>query len=224
MTLEKLRIFGNPNVGVYVFTNNKITLVPEGIHEEARKTLKNVLGTDLIEVRVADSVLVGVLVTGNDRAVLLPKIAKEEELDKLRSAGVPAKVVQTTFTALGNVVLANNKFALLHPEVSDREAEIVKNELGLPSVRKGVIARVLTVGAVGVLNDYSGVFHPDSSDEELRSVEESFCVRVGTATVNFGVGFVKVGLVMNNNGAVVGELTTGPEIMRLMEILNFTKS
>jgi translation initiation factor 6 (eIF-6) len=33
-----------------------------------------------------------------------------------------------------------------------------------------------------------------------------------------------VGLVANNNGAVVGELTTGPEIMRIMEILNFSKA
>ncbi|MEM4486497.1 MAG: translation initiation factor IF-6 [Zestosphaera sp.] len=224
MVLEKLRIFGNPNVGVYVFTNNRITIVPEGIHEEAKKTLKNVLGTDLIEVRIADSTLIGVLVAGNDRTVLLPKIVRDEELDKLRSAGVPVKVIQTTFTALGNVVLANNRFALLHPEVSDVEADLVRSELGVSSIRRGVVARVLTVGSVGVLNDYSGVFHPDSNDEELKSLEEFFGVRVGTATVNFGVGFVKVGLIMNNNGAVVGELTTGPEIMRLMEILNFAGS
>jgi translation initiation factor 6 len=224
MPLEKLRVFGNPNIGVYIFTNNNVTLVPEGVEDSVKKVLREVLGTDIVEARVADSTLLGVFVAGNDKAVLLPKTAREEELDRLRSAGVPAKIVQTTFTALGNVILANNKFALLHPELSDSEAELIRSELGVPSVRKGALARIPTVGSLGVLNDFSGVFHPDLSSAELKYVESLFGVRVGTATVNFGVGFVKVGLVANNNGAVVGELTTGPEIMRIMEILNFSKA
>ncbi len=223
MTLEKLRIFGNPNIGVYVFTNNKVTLVPEGVQEEAKRLLRDVLGTDVVETRVADSPLIGVLTAGNDKMVLLPKIARYEELDRLKEAGVPVRVVQMSFTALGNVILTNNRFALLHPEISDVETELVRSELGVLSVRRGAIAKVLTVGSVGVLNDYSGVFHPDVSDDELKTLEGFFNVRVGTATVNFGVGFVKVGLVMNNNGAVVGELTTGPEIMRITNILNFQR-
>lgn len=224
MSLEKLRVFGNPNIGVYIFTNNSITLVPEGVEDSVKKVLKNVLRTDIIEARVADSTLLGVFVAGNDRAVLLPKIAREEELDKLRSAGVPAKIVQTTFTALGNVILTNNKFALLHPELSDREVDLIKSELGVPSARKGTLAKIPTVGSLGVLNDFSGVFHPDLNNTELKYLESLFEVRAGTATVNFGVGFVKVGLVANNNGAVVGELTTGPEIMRILEILSFSRT
>ncbi|MEM0025959.1 MAG: translation initiation factor IF-6 [Zestosphaera sp.] len=224
MPLEKLRVFGNPNIGVYIFTNNNVTLVPEGVEESVKKVLKNVLGTDVIEVRVADSTLLGVFVAGNDRAILLPKITREEELDKLRSAGLPAKIVQTTFTALGNVILTNNKFALLHPELSDKETDLIKSELGLSSVKKGALAKIPTVGSLGVLNDFSGVFHPDINSAELKYLESLFEVRAGTATVNFGVGFVKVGLVINNNGAVVGELTTGPEIMRIMEILNFSRA
>ncbi|MEO3992952.1 MAG: translation initiation factor IF-6 [Desulfurococcaceae archaeon TW002] len=224
MPLEKLKVFGNPNIGVYIFTNNKVTLVPEGVEDDVKKVLRNVLETDIIEARVADSTLLGVFVAGNDKAILLPKIAKDEELDKLRSAGLPVKTVQITFTALGNVILTNNKFALLHPELSEKEADLIKSELGVSSARKGALARIPTVGSLGVLNDFSGVFHPELNTAELRSLEFLFGVRIGTATVNFGVGFVKVGLVMNNNGAVVGELTTGPEIMRIMEILNFSKT
>ncbi|MGC8975372.1 MAG: translation initiation factor IF-6, partial [Thermoprotei archaeon] len=55
MSLEKLRVFGNPNIGVYIFTNNSITLVPEGVEDSVKRVLKNVLGTDIIEARVADS-------------------------------------------------------------------------------------------------------------------------------------------------------------------------
>lgn len=224
MPLEKLRVFGNPNIGVYIFTNNNITLVPEGVGDDVKKVLKNVLGTDIIEARVADSTLLGVFIAGNDKVILLPKTTKEEELDKLRSSGVPAKIAQVTFTALGNVILTNNKFALLHPELSDKEVDLIKNELGVSSARKGALARIPTVGSLGVVNDFSGVFHPDLSNAELEYLESLFGVKVGTATVNFGVGFVKVGLVANNNGAVVGELTTGPEIMRIMEILNFSRT
>ncbi|MFN3268130.1 MAG: translation initiation factor IF-6, partial [Zestosphaera sp.] len=86
------------------------------------------------------------------------------------------------------------------------------------------LVKISIVGSLGVLNDFSGIFHPELNTAELRYLESLFGVRIGTATVNFGVGFVKVGLVMNNNGAVVGELTTGPEIMRIMETLNFSRT
>ena len=60
----------------------------------------------------------------------------------------------------------------------------------------------------------------DASDEELRRLSEFFEVPVDIGTVNFGVAFIRTGLVANNYGALVGEKTTGPEILRITKALS----
>ncbi len=220
MPLEKLRIFGNPNIGVYIFTNNKVTLVPEGTQPQVKKVLSDALSTEVLEARVADSRLLGIFIVGNDKAILLPKIARDTEVDQLKELGLPVKVVFTSFTALGNIILTNNKVALLHPELSDKEAEMICKELNVVKCVRRSIINIPTVGSVAVINDSNGLFHPDVSENELKTLEELLNIRAGTGTVNFGVGFIKTGLIANNLGAVVGDLTTGPEIMRVMDAFN----
>jgi len=220
MPLEKLRIFGNPNIGVYIFTNNKVTLVPEGTQPQVKKALSDTLSTEVLEAVIADSRLLGIFIAGNDKAILLPKTARDKEVDRLKELGLPVKVVFTSFTALGNIILTNNRVALIHPELSDKEVEVVCRELNVEKCVRRSIVNIPTVGSVAVINDNSGLFHPDVNESELKALEELLKIRVGTGTVNFGVGFIKTGLIANNFGAVVGDLTTGPEIMRVMDAFN----
>jgi len=76
------------------------------------------------------------------------------------------------------------------------------------------------VGSAAVVTDEGGLVHPDATDEELEKLSDFFGVDVDIGTVNFGVAFIKTGLVANNYGALVGANTTGPEIMRVMKALN----
>lgn len=46
MTLQKITVFGSDNIGVYVFTNNKYTLVPPGLERETKDVIEEVLRTD----------------------------------------------------------------------------------------------------------------------------------------------------------------------------------
>jgi translation initiation factor 6 len=220
MTLEKVRIFGNPNIGIYVFVNNKFALVPKGIDSKAKRKISDTLSVEVFEVTIAKSTLIGVFVAGNDRAVLIPRITEEAEIKYLRDLGLPVFVIDTAYTALGNVVLSNNKAALLHPEIPDIDAERIAKALGVERWKKATIAGVPTVGSAAVITDKGGVVHPDTSESELNELRKFFDVFVDTGTVNFGIAFIKTGLLANNVGALVGERTTGPEIMRIMRALN----
>ncbi len=220
MTLERMRIFGNPNIGVYIYVNNKIALIPPLSDSDVKNKLISNLGVEVIECRIADTNLIGILVAGNDNGLLLPRIARDEEVEVLQRLGINVKVLYTNFTALGNVILSNNKGAVIHPEMNERDVEVVKKVLGVSNVVRRDIGRFTTVGSIAVVNDVGGLIHPDVSDDDVREVSKILNIRLDIGTVNFGVAFIKAGLVANNYGAVVGERTTGPEIMRIIKALN----
>lgn len=218
--IEKVRIFGNPNIGVYIFANNKIALIPPIKEAGIKKKLRECLNVDLIECKIADSVIIGVLVAGNDHGILLPRIAKEEEVTYLRELGINVEVLHTNFTALGNTMLVNNKAAIVHPDMSVRDVEFIKKFLNINEVVRREVGKFVTVGSIAVVNDFGGLIHPDVSDNVVQEVSKVLGVQLDIGTVNFGVAFVRTGLVANNYGAVVGERTTGPEIMRITNALN----
>mgnify|MGYP000277021792 CR=1 FL=1 len=220
MPLDKLRIFGNPNIGVYVFANNKIALVPQGVESSAKKKVSDILNVDVIEARIAGTFLLGVLVAGNDRVLLVPRITRDEEVEYLKNLGLYVQVVHTTFTALGNIILANSRAAVFHPELDKSEVQKLSELLGIKEYIQTSVAGIPTVGSVAVITDRGGVIHPDVRDEELHKLAEFFGVPLDVATVNFGVAFIRTGLVANNYGALVGEKTTGPEILRITKALN----
>jgi len=70
-----------------------------------------------------------------------------------------------------------------------------------------------------VVTNRGGIVHPDASKKDLEFLQEFFKVPIDVGTVNFGVPYVRSGLVANDKGAIVGLNTTGPEILRISRIL-----
>jgi translation initiation factor 6 len=54
-------------------------------------------------------------------------------------------------------------------------------------------------------------------------MEDIFKVPVDVGTVNCGIPYVATGLVANSNGAVVGLLTTGPEMFIIGHALDVVR-
>lgn len=221
MVLEKISIFGNPNIGVYIFANNEIALVPKGIDISTLRKIEDVLNVRAIQVSIAETTLIGVMVAGNDKGILLPRTVSDSEVKKIKSEFKgEIHILNSHFTALGNVILANNKGAAVHPDLEEPLLKVVKEVLGVDEVVKTSIAKVPTTGSAGVVTDLGGVIHSEATEHELEKLSEVFKVSLDTGSVNFGVAFIKTGLVANNKGALVGERTTGPEILRIVRALN----
>jgi len=220
--VEKLSVFGNSNIGVYIFANNEFALVPPGVAESDKRKIREVLGVDIIEVKIADMVINGVMVAGNDNGILLPRIVKPEEIDELKSylkGSVRIEVLNTRSTALGNLVAATNNAALVSPLIDRQAVEKIKEVLGVRVIEMRRLAEIPSVGSMLVVNSYGGIVHPGVSDEELRFLEELFGVEFLRGTVNFGLYFVKAGIIANDHGVLVGEDTTGPEIAQISQAL-----
>ncbi|HID04328.1 MAG TPA: translation initiation factor IF-6 [Aigarchaeota archaeon] len=220
--IEYMNVHGNPNIGVYIFANNSIALVPPTITEKDKKKIADVLDVEVIDVKIADMIINGVMVAGNDKGLLLPRIVKPEEYDSLREYigdKIRLEILEIRQTALGNLIAANNYGAFVSPTIDKSAVEKIKQVLGVETVYQRHLADIPTVGSMIVVTNHGGVVHPGVSDEEIKVLGNVFRVGFATATVNFGLYFVKAGLVANDKGALVGDETTGPELMRIQQAL-----
>ncbi len=223
MTLNKLSIHGNVNIGIYIFANDVFAIVPKGVDRKIIDIIAETLNVDVIEARVSDLSIIGVMIAGNNNGLVLPRIIKESEMHDLKKAlakyDVNIAVVESKYTAIGNLVLANDNAAVVYPGFEEEVLDTIKETLGVKTIVKKYIAGIPVVGSVGVVTNKGGILHPGTSDSELDELEKIFKVPLMTGTVNFGVVFLRSGLVANTHGVLVGENTTGPEIVRIQEAL-----
>ncbi len=218
MELSKLRVFGNPHVGVYIFINNEIAIIPPGLDSDVKKVLEETLKVELIESKIAGSILDGVLIAGNDNGVIFPRNILEEEFVFLKKTlskyGLNTYVSRSRNTALGNLLLVNNKAGIVGSDFEEDEINRIADALDIEISVKNIM--YLTIpGSLAVVTDKGGVIHPDVSDDELEELRNILGVFIERATVNSGIPFIKSGLIANNKGIIVGEYTTGPEILRI---------
>jgi len=221
LNIERVDISGNPNIGVFVFANNKVALMPPRTPQRTKKVIEATLEVDAVEVTVAGMRAIGVLVAGNDRAILLPYIASDEEVDKIKESvgrGIAVRVVESKKTALGNLIVANGKAAIASAELEESALAQVESALGV-RVYARKYAGLPTVGSMLVVNNSVGLASPYMSDEEISEVSSLLGVRAAPATVNEGVRFVRSGAVANDKGIVLGSATTGPEVFNIQSIV-----
>lgn len=220
MVLNKLSIMGNPNIGVYVFANDKIAIIPPGLSDYEKNILTETLNVELIETKVAGTIINGVMLAGNNKGIILPRNVLDDEYTilskELKKHGIETAALRSKVTALGNIFLVNDNIAIVGSEFNEKELEKIEEVLGVKAVIKDIMGLVIP-GSLAVVTNNGGVIHPDVSDVELYELKELLGFYLERATVNSGVPFIKTGLVANTYGVVVGELTTGPEILRIQK-------
>lgn len=219
MLIEKISYKGNPNIGVYIFANDKIAIIPKDVDIKFAQAVQGILHVPVIRTSIGDMEVIGILVAGNNKGIILPHIVKEYEYRAIKSLfDGNISIVKTRFTALGNICLANDFAAYISAIAYNEIRDIVKDILEVEVVEKGFIADIPTVGSAAYVNNIGGIVHPDASEVELGFLANLFKIRIDIGTVNFGVGFIRSGLAGNSHGLLVGVKTTGPEIMRLNKV------
>ncbi|MFO8114915.1 MAG: translation initiation factor IF-6 [Halorubrum sp.] len=212
---------GSSYVGVFARAIDDLLLVRPDVDEELAEALGEELGAEPLLTTVGGANTVGSLATGNENGVLVSARATEREQTRIAEAAdrevgeLPGEI-----NAAGNVVLANDYGAYVHPDLPRESIVTIRETLGVP-VERGDLGDVRTVGSAAVANNTGVLCHPKSTEAELQAVEEALDVRADLGTVNYGAPLVGSGLVATDEGYVVGEDTTGPELGRIEETLGF---
>ncbi len=193
-------IFGDPNVGIFSFANEKIAILPAGTSQGKLASFKEALGTEAYGIGIADSRLVGIYLSGNSNSILLPYIATEEEISKLRSTDVDVTIIEEKRTALGNIILCNDYGAVVDPRLKPRTVSAIEKALEVP-VKIATIGGLPQIGSLATASNKGVLANP-----------------IIDGTVNSGVPYPRSGIVVNSKGAVVGSHTLGAELLAVSSV------
>ncbi len=215
MDIIKFDIYRGPNIGVYVNVNDKYILLPMGFAKTKAEKLSQMLEVETIFTSVANTRLLGSLLVMNNKGILLPKTAYENEFDFLKNeTDLEIGVLDSKFTALGNVICANDKGAVVSPWLSKDDCNTISDVLGVEVIQRK-IAGFNQTGVVMTANNSGAAIHPEADEEDIKVFANLLGVKVEPSSINNGIPYVSSGILANNNCIVVGSLTTGPEIMML---------
>ncbi|NYT01655.1 MAG: translation initiation factor IF-6 [Methanosarcinales archaeon] len=216
---RRLKIAGSSLLGVFSRCTERVVLVPPETDPRAFPILEEGLGVKPQVFRAAGSSVVGSLVSGNSNGFMVTAYATEEEIKTLSEHGKVARL-PGKISAAGNVILANDNAALVHPGLGTRACNKIAETLNV-EVRRGTIGGLKTVGMTSVATNKGIIAHPRISEEELAILEELFQAPVDVGTVNFGSPLVGSGVLANSRGYLAGAETTGPELGRIEDTLGF---
>jgi translation initiation factor 6 len=220
--LELLDFNENPNVGIYCRTNDKVVFLQQSLLKRTKQLVGDVLGVKVVELCIADSTIIGSLLTCNSHGAIVPATANKETLNLIEQQGLQVFPIKDIINAAGNDILTNDHGALVHPDLKTATVKKISDILGVP-VEKGTIASLGTVGMAAVVTNKGCLCHPKTTEEEKKQLEKIFDVDVMIGTVNHGFPMIGSGLVANSNGALIGNKTTGIEMGRIEEALGFLK-
>ena len=215
MDIIKYDVYSGPNIGIFTNVNDKFVFVPNGYAETKAENLAKYLRTEYIMTPVANTRLLGVLMVLNNHGILLPRTSSTEEIANLqKSTGLNVKILDAKHNALGNLICANDKGGIVSPLIEKELVKEIEDILDIEVIQKRV-AGYDQVGAVMESNNLGGVIHPEADEEDIKNFSNILGVNIEPATINGGIPFVSSGILANSNAVVVGNLTSGPEIMML---------
>lgn len=213
----------NVNIGILARANDEVAVIPRDAPESFERDVREVLQVDVVRANLAGTNLVGVFMAMNNRGAVVGGTVTEEEVQVLRDSGIKVEVVEDRLNALGNLIVATDKGAIAYSGFSQDSLRRISRAFGCHVRAVDKLGGFRTIGSIGVATSRGALFHPELSDEELRIVEKVLKVNVDIGTVNMGIGFVKTGIIANAKGALIGDNTTGPEMLRIEEALGFLR-
>ncbi|MFX1488388.1 MAG: translation initiation factor IF-6 [Promethearchaeota archaeon] len=224
MAILRSQVFGRSLIGVYLAANNSYILYPPTLLKPLLKKFKNVFSEPFHPLTINSSNLIGVYTASNKYGIIVPYIIKEEELQKLEkflSEGQNSSqigVLRSIDNAFGNLILCNDKGAIVSSLLKDYK-KTIEDILNVETVVYDFANNYLP-GSISLTNNKGCLVHPLSTDDEIDYISSILKVEeIDVSTVNRGVPYLSSGAIVNDNSGIFGIECTGPEMMRLTNIL-----
>lgn len=215
MEFIKTDFNGDSNVGLYGFATDSYCLL--GFKPSNIEKIKAIIGVKVICAPIAESRLNGIFAAGNKNGIIVPKITESYEIKHLKKElGLNVEVINSKETALGNLVLCNDKGCLISNLLVKYKNQI-RDALGV-DVESGTVGKTEIVGSAAKATNKGFLAHREATEEELEKIENILGVKGDIGTVSFGTPFIKAGVIVNSKGLIVSGKSTGPEIDRCFEV------
>ena len=218
---ETIDIAGNEHIGVYCRAFDDVVFVTSEAPDRFIQAIREKLSVPVVQTNIQGSSIVGSLLVGNNHGFIVSGMVAPEELAVLQKYR-DVLLLERGMNAAGNIILANDDLAIVHPDMPERFAEEIAAFLNVP-VLKMQIGGIPTVGMTAVATTRGFLLPPRASLQEIEAIEEYTDLPVGTGTINMGTNLIGTGLIANNSGYIAGSATSGYELGRIEEVFGFVE-
>ncbi|MDD3407423.1 MAG: translation initiation factor IF-6 [Methanomicrobium sp.] len=216
---ETIDFAGDENIGVYTRVFEDFAFAPISAPEEYISAVEKRFGIEVVKTTIQGSSIIGSLLVGNSNGLIASGLATQEESAVLKKYS-NVMFLSRTMNAAGNIILANDEIAIVHPNLPERFAEKISEFLDVPVVMM-TIGQIPTVGMAAVATNRGILVSSKITAQELLEIEEVTSLPVGTGTINMGSSLVGTGLIANSKSYIAGISTSGYELGRIEEVFGF---
>jgi translation initiation factor 6 len=217
--LHLIDIYRSPNIGVFMRANDRVLLIPKGLAQTKTDKLCTNLEVMAVPTSIGESRLLGVLSSMNGNGVLVSRLAEDNEIGEIKSAtGLNVSRLESKLTAVGNLVAANDRYALASPVLDSRALSQIKDVLGT-EVERTAIGEYYQVGSFVVATNKGAAVYPGLDETDVERLGKALGVDAYPTSVNRGVPYVASGVVANSRNAIAGTQTSGPELVFITRAL-----
>lgn len=203
------------NLGLYGLLTEKYIIIGNSIQTKELEENENFKKVKIIKISIANTNLVGIFISGNSNGIVISKeIPRIEE--ELKNFDKEVLFLETKYTALGNLILMNDKGCIIS-SLLKRQKNKIERFFG---IRCEVASKKFAViGSLCVATNKGCLVSPLISDEEIKKIENTLDVKVDVGTANFGSYFIGACILANSKVAIVSPKTSGIELSKIEEVL-----
>lgn len=210
----------NPNIGLYMFVNEKLCLIGVPIDDKKKQQIESILKVPVHIVSVLGTELVGVFISGNNEFLFVPdmygpELEKIEKIAKL--ADMKVIILKDKLNTLGNNMCVSENLIIINSDYTASFVTSLQNKTGY-EIFKFKNPEYKSAG--GLMTYINGKYFV--SQEVTESEVKPILKKVGgIGTVNKGAAFVASGVVGNSKGLILGSACSTVEIQNIVEALDF---
>lgn len=182
----------------------------------------------MIVQRIYDEDLVGCLIAATSNGIVVPYETHDEEIAHLKEQldiNIEKIHLKGTYSnALGNLILANEKKAIIKDKIYDMNRRAMKKIEDILGVEVIPYSTNLTdtIASYILANSRGIVLSPLFTSEDVDNIRKILGyprTRTIISTVNTGLPIIRSGAAANDKGLLVGNKTTGIELARIFNTL-----
>lgn len=220
MHAVKYVLRGSDCIGVFASATDMYVFSGPDLTEGNRKVLSETLEVECADVSIGNSGLIGIFMRANSNGIVLSNLASEREVERIRKlVDLRVEVLDSSLNAIGNNIIANDRIAIVNSEYDSVSAKRIGDILGVEVVRKSV-GDFNTVGANNILTNKGLVVSNHCTDREKEELDELTGFDSTRSTANTGSLGIGIAAIANSKGALVGEDTTGHEMVKILDGLD----
>lgn len=220
MHVAILQFNGNSAVGLFGVVTDKFVLLGKEVPMIHDKEIEKALGLPIKRITLAGTSMIGVFAHWGNKTLLIPSIVFDHEIKVIEDLEISYKIIETELTCLGNNILSSDFTAIVNPNFTEEETNIISEALAVP-VKRETICGVEAVGSIASIRDNKGLFHRDLLPSDVKRLEKLFKITITTGSVNMGSPYINSGIILSEKGFVIGVASGGPEITNADEALGF---